>query len=151
MLTITDHRFKESFDIIGLWLFKDTDKVVYVAPYLGEVPHELNILRPIHHKHRNLTHIFKKHKKHVYENKEEFSIYGTPSFGNESLGTYYPERGHTKIKFAGVIRKPISLDKYKVDLVIFKNKDVAINLTNQLLSNENVVWDNIDGINYIMR
>lgn len=150
MLEVMDHCFKETVSIKGLWVFKDKGVVKCIMSYLGEVPHQLNILRPSGYQYRNLSYTFKRHKKNLYvNNTEEYSVYDKPSFNNNPIGTYFPLKVNTTAWYSGVLRQPHEYDHYDKQLIIFRHPGEAEDILKAVFNNEN--YEGVASADYITR
>lgn len=135
MLTVFDHFLQEDRNIKGVFVCTGVNRETRVGVYLGEVPHEINLLRqPNEPERTGLCKVLNRKKKEfgLLESNSEITYESVETYSrsNTSIGCYFPEKP-TPTKDVGIIKIPLNLN---VELIRFKSNKHALEVMAELFS-----------------
>lgn len=132
MLEINDYVSHLTFNIEGVWIFTKDDKV-RIGVYLGEVPHEINIIKyPLEEVVTNLACILNRKNKNRIANEPIIETQLTFTRSKVSIGSYFPIKNNYKDKGSGITRSILlegkDHDRWGCELVLFKDNAHALTI-----------------------
>jgi hypothetical protein len=138
MLEINDCVTHSTFNIDGIWVYTKNGKVK-IGVYLGEVPHEINIIKyPLEEVVTNLASVLCRKDKKRVANEPIIQKFDTFSRSNVTIGSYFPIYNYHTDKGSGTVTSHLDecliTERRMWELVIFKDSIEALKILETLSS-----------------